>query len=109
MRRSSSRINVRSARAYSSKSSVGTSRPSSPWVMISRGPTGQSLLTTGRPSLMASTMVIPNDSRAEETAAMDPLTHSAVMSSRRPISSTWPYIPNSRTSLASPGRCSPSP
>ncbi len=68
---------------------TGTSRPSTPLSMISPGPCGQSVETTGRPQRMASTIVMPKDSRLEVTAAMDPLAHSGSMGCAGPISNTW--------------------
>ncbi len=67
-------------------SSVRTSSPSMPSSMISRGPTGQSVLTTGSPQRMASTSVIPKDSALEVTAATEPLTHSGSSGAALPIS-----------------------
>ena len=48
-------------------SSGGTSSPSLPGVMISDGPRGQSKETTGRPTLIASTITIPKPSKREES------------------------------------------
>ncbi len=59
--------------------------PSVPSVRISRGPWGQSVATTGSPACMASTMVMPNDSPSEATAAIAPLAHSVSMGERAPM------------------------
>lgn len=79
---------MRRSRAWeyaSGPPSSGTSSPSLPWVMISPGPCGQSVATTGTPQCIASTMVIPKDSLSEETAAMAPLLHSVSIGETGPI------------------------
>lgn len=92
-----------------SQSPGGTRRPSTPWVMISPGPSGQSVLTTGSPARMPSTMVIPKDSIAEETARTDPLASSGSMGMTCPISRTWPPRPSSPICRASASRCTCGP
>ncbi|CAM5741313.1 hypothetical protein SALBM311S_01243 [Streptomyces alboniger] len=63
--------------------------------MISPGPCGQSVLTTGRPQRMASTIVIPNGSKLEPAAPIEPFTHSASMGATAPIRNTLLYRPSS--------------
>ncbi|CAM5700383.1 hypothetical protein SBADM41S_11104 [Streptomyces badius] len=65
--------------------------------MISAGPCGQSVATTGSPPRIASTIVIPKDSRSDVTAAIDPLSHSASMGLAEPIRNTWLCRPSSST------------
>ncbi len=68
--------------------------PSRPSVMISPGPCGQSVATTGTPQCMASTMVMPKDSMSEETAATAPLAHSVSIGETAPMRKTRSCSPS---------------
>ncbi len=92
-----------------STSPVGTSRPSTPSAMISPGPCGQAVATTGRPQRIASTIVMPKDSRLEVTAAIEPLTHSASMGWAGPMRNAWLYSPSSSTNARSLASSRPPP
>lgn len=56
--------------------------------MISPGPYGQSVLTTGSPQRIASTIVMPNGSKSDDAAPIAPLTHSASIGVAVPIRKT---------------------
>ncbi len=77
--------------------------------MISAGPSGQSVLTTGTPQRIASTRVIPNDSASEADATIDALANSASIGETGPVSSARPVSPSPSISPWSASRSAPPP
>lgn len=71
-----------------SVSPPGTMNPSSPCVMMLRGPWLASVLTTGRPAAIASTITLPNASRLEGSTKIEPLLNSGETGAAGPISVT---------------------
>lgn len=109
VRRSSSRASCSMDSASEARESGATSSPSTPWVMISRGPAGQSYDTTGTPEAMASWRIRGKPSERDDRTQTLALPHSWVISSVRPGRSTRSPRPWRRTVAARASECGPSP
>lgn len=87
----------------------GTMKPSSPWVMMLRGPWSASVLTTGRPAASASTITLPNASRLDGSTKIEPLLNSGATGAAGPISATVLCRPRFSICLRRPAFSVPSP
>ena len=109
LRSSPSASNRSMAAAKACSSSGGTSTPSTPSVMISRGPLAQSKLITGRPQAIASHKALGKPSRREDKTNRSACCMFSKGCRVKPGKDARPCRPRSSRTRSRSGRRGPSP